>query len=94
MNIASSWMADGAKIPGHLNAQPIPVAASILPFRCRWQSGRLFDDCEDPPPAPDGDTVGRLHSHRLSIAQGWNSAREQGGAIDAKQLLQFAPSTP
>src|ERR1035438_3541763 len=92
MNIASSWMAGGTRIPGHLNAWPILMAASILFSWCHWQSGRLFYEHEDHPPVAGGDVIGRLRSDRLSIAKGQLSVREQ--CFDAKQLLQFAPSTP
>src|ERR1035437_3439931 len=94
MNIASSWMAGGTRIPGHFNAWPILMAASILFSGCHWQSGRLFYEHEDHPPVAGGDVIGRLRSDRLSTAQGQLSVREQRCAIDAKQLLQFAPSTP
>src|SRR5664280_2882262 len=92
MNIASSWMAGGARIPGPLNAWRILMATSILFSWCHWQSGRLFYENEDHPPAAGGDVIGRLRSDRLSIAKGRVSVREQ--RFDAKQLLQFAPSTP
>src|ERR1017187_10241262 len=90
MNIASSWMAGGTRIQGHLNACPILMAASILFSWCHWQSGRLFCEYEDHPPAAGGDVIGRLRFDRLSIAKGEVSVR--GQSFDAKQWLQFAPS--
>jgi hypothetical protein len=39
------------------------------------------------------DVIGRWHSDRVPIAKALRSAGEQCRAINAQQLLQFAPST-
>jgi hypothetical protein len=59
---------------------------------CHWQKRRPFCEYKKHPPVAGGDVIGRLHSNRLSIAKGKVSVQKQ--RFDAKQLLQFAPSTP
>jgi hypothetical protein len=56
-----------------------------------FKSGH-FCEYENHPPIAGSDAIGRLPSDWLSIAKGKVSVHEH--RFDAKQLLQFAPSTP